>query len=56
MAGTTYAKNKGNIYRYKREHPERVREINRICENKRYRWKVISITFRRILLDAEAQP
>lgn len=50
MCSAAYLRNKQNIYRYKEEHRERVREINRTCEKRRYRWKVIQTTFLRILL------
>lgn len=49
-----YAQNKNSIYNYRRTHSEKVKEINRNANKRRYYWLNIQRTFLRILADDDA--
>lgn len=47
----TYAQNKKSIYNYRRTHADRVKEINRQANKRRYYWLCIQRTFLHILAE-----
>jgi len=46
----TYGQNKIHIYKYRLNHIDKVREINKLSKRKRDCWKKITREFNRILL------